>query len=253
MALSGQMSVAVNWKVFHRFADRLKKARPIPVINSLINRDQPPTEFHFLEQKLWLDPLCAMYWEEEDMLVISDLHLGKSGHFRRNGTPLPSNVGDNNHWNLALLIDRYSPEKVLLLGDLFHSEYNEEWDQFLDLKANYPDLKWILVKGNHDILDETIYSLSNLEVVDVLYLGPFCFVHEPEDLEGKKGYGLAGHIHPCVRLSGKARQSLRLKCFWFGKSQGVLPAFGDFTGSHRIVPKKGDDVYVVAGDVVRKV
>jgi uncharacterized protein len=223
------------------------------MINHNINRDHPPSLFSFLDQNLWLDPLCAMYWEEKDMLIVSDLHLGKSGHFRRHGTPLPGIVGDNNLWNLSMLIDRYSPKSVLFLGDLFHSEYNEEWAQFLDLKANYEDLNWILVKGNHDILDVDIYSLSNLDVVDELFVEPFYFVHEPEDLAGKPGYGLAGHIHPCVRLSGKAKQSMRLKCFWFGKTQGLMPAFGDFTGSHRIQPKKGDDVFVIAGKTVKRV
>lgn len=223
------------------------------MINHNLNKDSPPTPFNFLGQHLWLDPLCAMYWEETNILIISDLHLGKSGHFRRHGTPLPRKVGDNNLWNLSMLIDRYSPRTVLLLGDLFHSEYNDEWKQFLDVQANYAELKWILVKGNHDILDDNLYSLSNLEVVNDLYIEPFSFVHEPQDLEGKPGYGWAGHIHPCVTLSGKAKQSLRLKCFWFGRTQGLMPAFGDFTGNHKIRPKKGDEVFVIAGNAVRKV
>ena len=49
-----------------------------------------------------------------------------------------------------------------------------------------------------------------------------------------------------------AGNSMRLPCFWFGEKYGVLPAFGDFTGTHRIKPKKGDQVYVCAGKVIRK-
>jgi metallophosphoesterase superfamily enzyme len=64
---------------------------------------------------------------------------------------------------------------------------------------------------------------------------------------------LSGHIHPCVRLSGKARNSMTLPCFWFAEKFGVLPAFGDFTGTYRVVPKKGDQVYVCAGKTIKKV
>jgi hypothetical protein len=32
---------------------------------------------------------------------------------------------------------------------------------------------------------------------------------------------------------------------------GVLPAFGSFTGMHRIEPRAGDRIFPVAGNVVR--
>ena len=60
-------------------------------------------------------------------------------------------------------------------------------------------------------------------------MAPFALVHEPKPVRG--GYALAGHIHPAVRLSGGAGESLRLPCFWFGPRVGVLPSFGAFTGS----------------------
>jgi metallophosphoesterase superfamily enzyme len=65
------------------------------------------------------------------------------------------------------------------------------------------------------------------------------------------GYALAGHIHPAVRLTERGGQSLRLPCFWFGARVGVLPAFGAFTGSARVRPRAGDQVFVVAdGEVI---
>jgi metallophosphoesterase superfamily enzyme len=64
-------------------------------------------------------------------------------------------------------------------------------------------------------------------------------------------YNLSGHIHPGVHLEGIARQSMTLPCFYFGKSVGLLPAFGLFTGLARIRPKAGDKVFVIAkGKVV---
>ncbi|HNU41619.1 MAG TPA: phosphoesterase, partial [Cyclobacteriaceae bacterium] len=63
-------------------------------------------------------------------------------------------------------------------------------------------------------------------------------------------YNLSGHIHPAVRLKGTGRQSVMLPCFYFGKQQGILPAFGSFTGMARIVPKKEDRIFVIAENKV---
>jgi metallophosphoesterase superfamily enzyme len=64
------------------------------------------------------------------------------------------------------------------------------------------------------------------------------------------GYVLAGHIHPAARITGRANESLRLPCFWFGADAAVLPAFGAFTGTAVVDPDPGDRVCVIAGDRV---
>jgi hypothetical protein len=53
-----------------------------------------------------------------------------------------------------------------------------------------------------------------------------------------------------VRLLGSGRQAETLPCFHFGPEIGVLPAFGGFTGSRRVRPRRGDRVFVVAGGEV---
>jgi uncharacterized protein len=63
-------------------------------------------------------------------------------------------------------------------------------------------------------------------------------------------YNLAGHIHPGVSLRGKGRQSLTLPCFYFGRHQALLPAFGVFTGLARIKPVKEDKVFVIVEDKI---
>ena len=61
---------------------------------------------------------------------------------------------------------------------------------------------------------------------------------------------LAGHLHPCVSIGGRAHDRLRLACFHFGPRVGVLPAFGAFTGMHAIERARGDRVYVVGEGTV---
>ena len=77
-----------------------------------------------------------------------------------------------------------------------------------------------------------------------------CLAHEPVPVPG--AYVLAGHLHPCVTLGGRASQRLRLPCFHFGASTGVLPAFGAFTGMHPVRPVAGERVYLVADGVVHE-
>jgi metallophosphoesterase superfamily enzyme len=83
-------------------------------------------------------------------------------------------------------------------------------------------------------------------------LGPFVLNHEPGAAKGG-GYALAGHIHPAVRLSASGEKSLRLPCFWFGARCGVLPAFGAFTGNAEVLPRRGDQVFVIAEQEVLQV
>lgn len=198
---------------------------------------------------LMLLPEKAIYLPNEKTLLLADLHLGKVNHFRRSGIPVPQKANDKNLDGLIFLLQKLSPQEVIFLGDLFHSHYNAEWEVFGQVLKAFENIKYKLVIGNHDIMSEYQYTKHKIEIIrEPLAFGPLTFSHEP--LEDSEGYNLAGHIHPAVRLKGKARQGMRLPCFYFGKNHGLLPAFGEFTGSHSLKPKKGDQVFVILDDQV---
>jgi DNA ligase-associated metallophosphoesterase len=202
-------------------------------------------------QTFHLHPFRALYWEEASTLLLADLHLGKAAHFRRAGIPVPRGVSDEN-WDrlLSLLVD-FTPKKVLFLGDLFHSDYNPEWESLGQLKAQFEEISFSLVLGNHDRLDRRHYEAARLQIYEEpLAWGPFLFSHHPLEAIPAEKYNLAGHIHPCVRLRGAGRQWLRLPCFYFGERKGILPAFGAFTGLGDIEVQNGDRVFVIAEDRV---
>jgi metallophosphoesterase superfamily enzyme len=81
-------------------------------------------------EELTLLPDKAIYWKRKKNLLLSDLHLAKSGHFRKAGIALPSSIHKNDLSRLSKIIDEFPVEKVYLLGDLFHSKENKEWKQF---------------------------------------------------------------------------------------------------------------------------
>jgi len=205
-----------------------------------------------LGQTLKLLPQKALIWEEKQTLILSDLHLGKVTHFRKSGIGLPSDVEQVNLDNLSQLMLNHKVNRVLLLGDLFHSQYNHQWEAFSEFINTFSDIAFILVKGNHDILPESCYTSARLTIyTHELIEKPFAFTHEPaDDLDG---YNVCGHLHPAIKLYGQGLQSMRLPCFHFTETRLVLPAFGAFTGCMTIKPGEGDNVYGIAEENVIKV
>ena len=202
-------------------------------------------------QHFWLHPFRAAFWEEEKILLIADLHLGKAQHFRKAGIAVPSAVGQENWDRLISLLWDFQPKRVLFLGDLFHSDYNKDWEELTALSKEHSAVRFELVAGNHDILPPEHYHAANLAVHEEPYrIGAFLLSHHPMEAIPEGSYNLAGHIHPGVILEGMGRQRLRLPCFWFGAQQGLMPAFGAFTGLAIVKPKAGDRVFVLAGDQV---
>lgn len=191
----------------------------------------------------------AIFWEEKSCLIISDLHLGKSHHFRKSGVGVPK-TGDYKNLSIVKgLLDVWQPKELLLLGDLFHSEANHHVLEVKEFFDHYPNLTRHLVVGNHDIMDESWYQLLNLVIHrEKLNWGPFSFTHEPLNAEDLKDetYNICGHIHPAVKLVGKGRQSITLPCFYFSEKQAILPAFGKFTGNYRIKPLPQDRIFAIA-------
>jgi DNA ligase-associated metallophosphoesterase len=190
----------------------------------------------------------GIYWKQQSMVILSDLHLGKAGHFRKNGIPIPLAIHHHDLDRIDQLILKYLPAQVLFLGDLFHSDLNAEWWNFISWLQKHDQINFILVKGNHDIIPQSLFEEANIRVIESLKLGPFSFTHIKEISTGC--YNLSGHVHPGVRLVGSAKQSVMLSCFHFSGDYGILPAFGNFTGIARVIPAKKDRVFVVTDDAV---
>ena len=200
--------------------------------------------------RLSLLPQKAILWE--NTLLVSDVHLGKVDHFRKNGMAIPHKAGADNYVRLADLIEEFLPERVIFLGDLFHSGMNQDWERFASFLSSFSSVSFELVLGNHDIIDVDIFRKHLKEVyTESLRLSPFILTHHPSP--DADYYNLCGHIHPSFRLVGKAKQSIRLPCFHFSESTGVLPAFGTFTGTHTIQPEPSDDIFLIANEEVVKI
>ena len=193
-------------------------------------------------EALQLLPERAIYWPAQSSLILSDVHWGKGGHFRKHGYAVPSGTQDADAARLSGLIQQHKPQRLIIAGDLFHSRHNKEVDDFGRWRTAHHELHIDFIVGNHDILSESFYAAQELTVHrDGLLLEPFYISHDA--VQNPTRFTIHGHIHPGVRISGI--KPVSLPAFCFNKTCGVLPAFGGFTGCKAIRLSDYDRVFVI--------
>ena len=180
----------------------------------------------------------AMFWEKEKALVLSDLHIGKTAHFRKNGIALVNTIFEKDLERLSILIDYFQPEKLIIAGDLLHAGDNSEVTAFCDWKNKYPNLKFFLVEGNHDKINSSLKAKLSLDFIEETFeIQGFIFRHDFNYSEKK--FQISGHIHPGFVLDS-AVKNIVLPCFVVSENQILLPAFSEFTGlDTKNLPQKG--------------
>jgi DNA ligase-associated metallophosphoesterase len=198
-----------------------------------------------------------MFWEEEKALIVSDLHFGKTGHFRKSGIAIPPSVYREDLQRLVVQIQYFQPRELIIVGDMFHSHANKELELFLKWRSDLAGVHIRLVRGNHDILKDEWYQQAGIDLSSqTLSRKDFHFVHDISDqlkqrngfiknISEERSYFFSGHIHPGIRLNGMGKQSLCFPCFYFGKKYAVLPAFSRFTGVAMIYPAAEEEVFAI--------
>jgi DNA ligase-associated metallophosphoesterase len=166
-----------------------------------------------------------LFWEEERLLVVSDLHLEKGSSFAGRGVLLPPYDTAATLGRLAAVAGRHDPRRVIALGDSFH-------DRDAHGRLSVPDREalaalqarrdWIWIAGNHDpALPDDLGGVVASEVA----IGPLTFRHEPTGAAGE----IAGHLHPKARVSTRGR-AVERRCFAADGERVVMPAFGAYAG-----------------------
>lgn len=210
-----------------------------------------PKEIFCSGEKLWLSAHRAVYWQKEKMLIVADLHLGKTAYFRNKGIAIPSSVMVEDLKRLSALINEFNPDTLLVIGDMFHHNYNADIELFSNWCQQLNGLRIKLVPGNHDRLLEIEYEKLCIDITSLNYIQhAFLFTHEMKRANTKY-FTLSGHLHPGYAMEGKGKQALRLPCFIKSNNHLVLPAFSAFTGLYVGYEKQDDhQYYVIAGNAI---
>ncbi len=223
-------------------------------------------------EELLLLPERAVYWPRAGTLIVADPHFGKAAAFRAGGIPIPGGTTAEMLRRLDAALDRTGAARLLVLGDLLHARSGRAprtLETVAAWRAARPGLRVTLVRGNHDRRAGDPPAEWGVECLDApVAEPPFLWLHEPPVARvsepassapantenagcqpSLQAYPVAGHVHPAVALGGNGR-GLTLPCFYFGREYGLLPSFGEFTGTAVVRPRPGEGVFVLAGDEV---
>jgi DNA ligase-associated metallophosphoesterase len=186
-------------------------------------------DIRFGTETLTLTNQRVLFWEAQEALILSDIHIGKTAHFRQHGIAVPDDILVKDLQRLQVLLENFDPQKLIVVGDLFHAEYNQNFDVFMQWMQQFDDLEKILIRGNHDRFSTRFYESLGFQTQKQAEYDKLVFVHDTVKVEAGKQY-ISGHIHPGVRIQMKGRQYLKLPCFQVNAQQLILPAFSLFTG-----------------------
>ncbi|MBO9406580.1 ligase-associated DNA damage response endonuclease PdeM [Shimia sp. R9_1] len=171
----------------------------------------------------------ALWWEDQRLLVVSDLHLGKSERvLRRGGPAIPPYETRDTLWRLEEALEATEASTVVCLGDSFddvEAARALSEDERLWIARLQAGRRWVWIEGNHDPgpVDLGGAHLSELP------LPPLTFRHIAQT--GQNGE-ISGHYHPKVTVQTRLRKISR-PAFLFDSDRIILPAFGTYTGGLR--------------------
>jgi DNA ligase-associated metallophosphoesterase len=201
-------------------------------------RDKPGHDISISGAPLIADPEGALYWPEQGVLVVADLHLEKGSSFAARGVLLPPYDTAATLARLARLVTHYAPRCLIALGDSFHDGGGPARLGDADREAlaiMQRGREWIWITGNHD--PEPAEGIGGT-FSETMTIGGLTVRHLPTGVAGESG----GHLHPCARVAHRGRAVSR-RCFAADATRMIMPAFGAYTGGLNIRDAMFADVF----------
>ena len=168
----------------------------------------------------------SLCFPEHSLIVVSDLHFGKSERRARTcGALLPPYETDDTLSRLETDIAATGAGSVICLGDSFDDSI-AAGNIRPSIRRRLSDLaagrRWIWISGNHD----TDPPEAPGEFADTLHWRPFTFRHEAS---ADPVFEISGHYHPKASISARGIRVSR-PCFLMDSRRIIMPAFGTYTG-----------------------
>ena len=183
----------------------------------------------FADEEFYAHPNSALYWKRLNIIIVADLHLGKSISFAKQKQFLPPYDTKETLEKLFDCINEFKPSKLIIVGDLLHDKFSFQsfHDSDLNNLNNYTKkTEFIWVKGNHDS-DVEINGFTKVldyKVDDII------FNHIPIKTTN---YQICGHYHPKAKIFHRGK-SIYKTAFVHNDKVLILPSFGTLTGGLNI-------------------
>jgi len=187
-------------------------------------------DFSFAGETLSARASGALFWPSQSILVVSDLHLGRTERIAREGGQIiPPYENTDTLQRLEAEIRALQPSTVVCLGDSFDdltataflTEIETDW--ITRLQAGR---EWIWVEGNHDPAPLDLGGTNR----ETLHLGGLTLRHIATSTTRGE---VSAHYHPKVTVPTRGRGISR-PCFLFDDQRLIMPAFGTYTGGMKV-------------------
>jgi len=183
-------------------------------------------KFSISENELLALPSGALWWPDQSVLCVSDLHFGKSNRLARKGQSwIPPYENQDTLLRLEKDLDATNTKKIICLGDSFddnEASRSLPTDEVLWITKMQTHREWIWISGNHDPSPKNLGG-TFLESLEIEKLN---FQHIASS---KKRFEISGHYHPKIRVRVK-HQSFTRRCFLVDDKRVIMPAYGTYTG-----------------------
>ena len=206
-------------------------------------------------------PGRAAFLPKTSTVVCSDIHLGKAATFRHAGMAIPEGSAQHDLQRLTGIVQTCGARRLLITGDLFHARSGctqqvlDEFSAFCEQIRQSHDTRIVLVLGNHEqSLGKKFrpHEIGINRCEEEIIEPPFRFIHDHQSHFDAQpdSFTIAGHVHPTVTIKGTSGDRLTCRCFVTTGTTLTLPAFGSFTGGHKISPSDGTRVWLAQIDGV---
>jgi uncharacterized protein len=211
-------------------------------------------DIHIATRSFTLFAERGLFWADKSILFIADTHFGKEATFRRTGIPVPVGVTDATLTKVKRMLRRTQACRLCILGDMFHArssiapDVRESLERFF---AEFSSVEITLVRGNHDVRVGAFPESWPIKVVDPgLVIDRVALGHHPGQVPAGADVYLCGHLHPAIQVSSGSERLGKLPCFWHSRGQLVLPAIGEFTGTHLINLSEDESAWITAENAI---
>ena len=199
-----------------------------------------------LSDRLRILPGGAALITPEDVLVVADLHLGCEAALEQEGLSLPRVQTRKIGAYVRDLIDRVSPSKLVVAGDLKHNfsrNLLQEWEDVSRFVQGLSESVQVeVVKGNHDNFLGSILREFGVPLVREASVGGVRIVHGHSGAPSDQPT-VMGHIHPSVGLRDGVDPGVKDRCFLYCAplEMLVLPALSLVAGGLDVVLQPDSD------------
>jgi hypothetical protein len=191
-------------------------------------------------------PGGAALIEDDNTLVVADMHLGIEASLEHEGMSIPRVQTRKIEHYMRTMVAALAPSKVIVAGDLKHNfsrNLTQEWQDvhaFVEMLRGSAPLE--VIKGNHDNFLSIILREFNVPLHSETVCDDFRIVHGHASSSTDKMI-IMGHIHPSIRLKDGVGASLKDQCFLIDRNRGVLilPALSLVSSGTDVVSQESSD------------